>query len=814
MKKSLLSITLVAIFSLFTFAQKVIKSKINNANDKANITVVHNFKPINFIVSASNNGVKGLLYNNGDFVTHPGQGPGGSDFSFLDVNLGLESYGFGHSISSGYSVAEDFSVAPGGWTIDSMVFYCYQTGSGTTSTINDYRVQIWSGKPGEPGSSVIWGNLTTNVLSRTSFSNCYRGNNLSNTDRPIMRNVVATNGLTLQPGVYWLQWQAGGTGSSGPWANPVAIQNIAVTGNAIQYDGTTWSDLYNGVAPQGFPFEIYGTGTPTCIHPILPSVNNITDTSAVVSWSSITGNNSWVIEYGTHGFNPGTGNIINTTTNVDTLISLTPGTAYDVYIYSDCGNGILSAPATTMFSTLSCNPSNQCNYQLEFLDSYGDGWNGASISVIFNGIAVNTYTLQDGNSGIENMPLCPGDSISLQFNGGNYNDECGLYVHDPFGNIIYSFEPGNNPTPGSIFFSFLSNCNPPSCLTPTALTVNNITTNSAELIWTAGGSETAWNIEYGPAGFTHGNGTLINVTNNPYTLTGLSQGTVYDVYIQADCGNGDLSYWTNNPVQFTTLCDPVSIYPYTESFESSVFPSDCWTKANPDNGTGWTTIAYNTSPLPGWQGGSLPPLTNGGNYAIYCTWNTGGTSSNDQWLISPLFNNIPTNAQLSFYMFWFGHYAEYVDVKLSTTNNSISSFINTLLTIDTTQLIHNDWKLFTIDLSNYTGQNIYIAFNEHVTDNFNEGAFIAVDLVTIQSGSIVNDNILNNVFVYPNPASTNLYIANSTINQIELYDISGQKIAEYFNTQQINVSNLSNGMYLIKVITPDKVITQKINIKR
>ena len=84
----------------------------------------------------------------------------------------------------------------------------------------------------------------------------------------------------------------------------------------------------------------------------------------------------------------------------------------------------------------------------------------------------------------------------------------------------------------------------PSCFTPTALAVTNVTTTGADFGWTAGGTETAWNVEYGPAGFTLGSGTLVAVTTNPYTLSGLTSSTDYDVYIQADCGGGDVSPWS------------------------------------------------------------------------------------------------------------------------------------------------------------------------------------------------------------------------------------------------------------------------------
>ena len=62
----------------------------------------------------------------------------------------------------------------------------------------------------------------------------------------------------------------------------------------------------------------------------------------------------------------------------------------------------------------------------------------------------------------------------------------------------------------------------PSCVDPIALTAGNVTSSSADLSWTALGTETAWNIQYGAAGFTPGSGTVVNVTTNPYTLTGLT----------------------------------------------------------------------------------------------------------------------------------------------------------------------------------------------------------------------------------------------------------------------------------------------------
>ena len=92
---------------------------------------------------------------------------------------------------------------------------------------------------------------------------------------------------------------------------------------------------------------------------------------------------------------------------------------------------------------------------------------------------------------------------------------------------------------------------PPTCPQPTALTVVQATLNDAQLSWVAGGSETQWEIQYGPQGFALGTGTIIPVATNPFTLTNLTPNSFYQVYVRAICTPGDSSYWTP-PVAFNT----------------------------------------------------------------------------------------------------------------------------------------------------------------------------------------------------------------------------------------------------------------------
>ena len=82
------------------------------------------------------------------------------------------------------------------------------------------------------------------------------------------------------------------------------------------------------------------------------------------------------------------------------------------------------------------------------------------------------------------------------------------------------------------------------------LEISNITNNSAKVSWTPVGTETAWNLEWGTSAFVQGNGTLVPITNANYTITSLDSNTIYDVYVQADCGSSTTSDWIGST--FTT----------------------------------------------------------------------------------------------------------------------------------------------------------------------------------------------------------------------------------------------------------------------
>lgn len=205
----------------------------------------------------------------GRFITDPTGGFGGAPASALQTSLGMTTIGAGAQVASNNWVAEDFTVPAQGWSITRARFYSYQTGSGTTSTINDIRVQVFSGTPtGTP----VFGDTTTNRLTSTTFNGAYRvtDTTLTNNQRPIYEIVVdfapAINLTT--PGTYWIAWTMGGTGTSGPWAPPQTLVGQATTGNCQQsIGGAAFAALVDGgsATPLGCIFVLEGATLPVTL---------------------------------------------------------------------------------------------------------------------------------------------------------------------------------------------------------------------------------------------------------------------------------------------------------------------------------------------------------------------------------------------------------------------------------------------------------------------------------------------------------------------------------------------------------------------
>ncbi|SHH52787.1 reprolysin-like metallopeptidase [Winogradskyella jejuensis] len=133
-------------------------------------------------------------------------------------------------------------------------------------------------------------------------------------------------------------------------------------------------------------------------------------------------------------------------------------------------------------------------------------------------------------------------------------------------------------------------------------------------------------------------------------------------------------------------------------------------------------------------------------------------------------------------------------------------------------------------LSIYDGQNSngqWVFLITDVSDNANTGTLDTVT-ITICSGTVEavlgdNDFELNDFALFPNPNNGDFTIqfnSNSGIGvNVDVYDISGKLVfnKNYDPTsrfdKQINLNNVSTGIYIMKVNDGDKSVTRKLIIK-
>ncbi len=457
------------------------------------------------------------------------------------------------------------------------------------------------------------------------------------------------DGTTWTEGV----WSISGEQQSSttePWQR--AFVSIANTTTRIRFRAIRGSGYKSDIAIDDITLD----ESPSCLAPDLLSVSNITEHTALLSWNETGSANTWNIEYGTTGFTPGSGTLISgISANPYRLTGLAPNTTYDYYVQSDCGGGDTSTweGPYTFNIPLSCG-----TYRVELLGSSSsdNGWNGGRLTVYINGVAFLTNkTLYYGTTRISyDIPANLHDVLTFDYTPGSDNSENEYKVYDP-DNILIADQ---GPYPGDIgdpsIPSGIIACQ--GCPEPSDLTAFNITTNSADLSWTNNGLMSTWNIEYGPAGFTQGNGTLISgVTNyDPYHLTGLTKGTIYEYYVQADCGGGDFSNWVG-PYNFMTVCH-ITQFPYNYGFEDTTrngisdWSNSCWS-GNPEyEGANDITSLYRWIPddAGGYSFNAGPENAHSGS--MYASALISGSNGDSAELISPVMDmSSLTQPQFTFF---------------------------------------------------------------------------------------------------------------------------------------------------------------------
>ena len=356
---------------------------------------------------------------------------------------------------------------------------------------------------------------------------------------------------------------------------------------------------------------MYHSLAPACSQPSSLTATNVTGTSVDLGWTATGTETAWNIQYGPAGFTPGTGTIVAAGTNPYTLTGLTSSTSYDFWIQADCGADSSAYAGPSSFTTpFVCPAGAQCatlgteiSTDRDFtalpatstcpgvlsvtipagdivdsvatfydMSAVGGGWMAEQVSWLYspsvgageaatsNGAGNATGTINYNRTGLSFANTATG-TVDFELHAGRTYGGAGC---DNTFNLV---EPGWT----IVVYHSLA----PSCFNPSALNATSVAATTANLGWTAGSNETQWNVEYGPAGFTPGTGTMANaVTTNPYSISGLTSSTEYDFYVQADCGVDGTSNMAG-PATFTTLC-PAFTLPWSENFDADDTIPTCW----------------------------------------------------------------------------------------------------------------------------------------------------------------------------------------------------------------------------------------------
>lgn len=159
--------------------------------------------------------------------------------------------------------------------------------------------------------------------------------------------------------------------------------------------------------------------------------------------------------------------------------------------------------------------------------------------------------------------------------------------------------------------------------------------------------------------------------------------------------------------------------------------------------------------------------------------------------------------------------------KVDVLNTSTGSWITLWDAVNQPNMLNNYNEPVSIDLSQYQGSNIRLRWRGH-----NNGSEVLtfswyidnVKVVATDTTSVsVGETSLANVSLYPNPAKDRVRIqSRQTIQSMALYGIKGEMLeSRPVNTKEMELplEGYSKGVYFIRLLTDDGVITKKLVVK-
>ena len=511
---------------------------------------------------------------------------------------------------------------------------------------------------------------------------------------------------------------------------------------------------------------IYTFTPPTCLIPNNVALVAVGADSAKLSWDFAGSGNQFAYQNVTNGIAPsGQGTII--TADSITISSLTGNTTYDFYVREICVAGDSSNWVGPFTYTTNCSASSVPYLEsFESMTSVGatlvpDCWietgdwatsgssttynrqprtgsnylytNYTATDVVYTApisLTAGTsydfsyYYITDGLNGWDSLNAYVGASQDITtmtaigsavYTPTNtvYLQKINTFIPTTSGVYYFAIRVKAGTSPYHISFDDIAVNVTPSCVAPTSSTVLALSNDSTKISWDFAGSGSQFAYQNLTAGTSpSGMGTVI--TADSITVSGLTGNTSYDFYVREICTVGDTSSWYG-PLSYTTNCDLVSAFPWTEDFESVTAPNlaDCFVSIN------------NNGDNDEWRSYSSSFLANSGTKSMrfYTNFNNG---NNDDYLILPGFA-LTGNERLKF--FSRGSSTDQNDFQVLVSQSGIApaDFTDTIL-VDTVN--SSTYAETIVNLSTYTGA-VYIAF--HIPNGGLDGNYIHFDDMVVEA---------------------------------------------------------------------------------
>lgn len=328
-----------------------------------------------------------------------------------------------------------------------------------------------------------------------------------------------------------------------------------------------------------------------CFDPTGVQVTNITTNSASINWSGTA--SSWEIEIIPSNQTP-TGNGVPFAGPPPYIATdLVEGEEYQVLVKAICATGQGSNQTkAVLFDVLvtgeSCTaPINIANLPygsgLDNTENYGSFYDGTTGS----GCGTETWEYYfGGNQAVYAYTAAFTGNITIDLK--DTNTYSGVFVYANCADIGKNCLAGANTgwqnsqatiqqvavTEGSTYYIVVTSqwgtipyqlvVQEFTCAPPVGLETTNIGLTSANLSWTNPTGATSWQVAVQPldTGIPQGAGETAN-TNTNYLADGLEEGTAYEYYVRAACGDGRFSQWAG-PYPFnTSVCEASEKCDYT-----------------------------------------------------------------------------------------------------------------------------------------------------------------------------------------------------------------------------------------------------------